>query len=155
VIFFWKSSFKALHLSKNRKEMGLMIDLPAPLELRLRQVATKQNLSVDKYLATLIEQAISVRSSRRVSKPLTEKALLKKINLPITETEWTTYRSLIALRRAEQLTETQLAQLVALGDKIEIANAKRLQYLWALAQLRKISLRQIMQDLGIQPVEVF
>ncbi|MEN9609540.1 MAG: hypothetical protein RLZZ628_354 [Bacteroidota bacterium] len=135
--------------------MGLMIDLPAPLELRLRQVATKQNLSVDKYLATLIEQAISVRSSRRVSKPLTEKALLKKINLPITETEWTTYRSLIALRRAEQLTETQLAQLVALGDKIEIANAKRLQYLWALAQLRKISLRQIMQDLGIQPVEVF
>jgi hypothetical protein len=61
---------------------------------------------------------------------------------------------LIALRRAEELTEVQHIQLIALGDKIERANAKRLQYLWALAQLRKVSLRQIMQDLGIQPVEL-
>jgi hypothetical protein len=134
--------------------MGIIIDLPAPLEVRLRQAATENNLSVDKYLATLIEEAISFRAPRRVPKLRTEKELLKKINLPITETEWTTYRNLIALRRAEQLTETQQAQLIALGDKIEMANAKRFQYLWALAQLRNVSLRQIIQDLGIQPIEV-
>jgi hypothetical protein len=91
--------------------MGIMIDLPAPLEVRLRQAATENNLSVDKYLATLIEEAISFRAPRRVPKLRTEKELLKKINLPITETEWTTYRNLIVLRRAEQLTETQQAQL--------------------------------------------
>ena len=134
--------------------MGIMIDLPAPLEVRLRQVATEKNVSVDKYLANLIEQSFLFRPARRVAKPRTEKELLKKINLPITETEWTTYRNLIALRRAEQLTEMQHAQLIALGDKIEMANAKRVQYLWALAQLRNVSLRQIMQDLGIQPMEV-
>lgn len=134
--------------------MGIIIDLPAPLEVRLRQAATENNLSVDKYLTTLIEQAVSLRAPRRVSKPLTEKELLKKINLPITETEWTAYRNLITLRCAEQLTETQQAQLIALGDKIERANAKRLHYLWALAQLRKVSLRQIIQDLGIQQIEV-
>jgi hypothetical protein len=134
--------------------MAFMIDLPAPLEVRLRQAATENNLSLDQYLATLIEQAIQYRTARRVSKPLTEKELLKKINLPITEIEWATYRNLISLRRAEQLTEAQHTQLIELGDKIEMANAKRLQYLWSLAQLRKVSLRQLIQDLGIQPIEV-
>jgi hypothetical protein len=113
--------------------MALTIDLPASVEGRLRQAATNYNLSLEQYLATLIERAMEMPPKRRTIKSLTEKDLLKKINLPITEVEWTTYRALIALRQAEQLTEVQHAQLIALGDKIEMANAKRVQYLWAIA----------------------
>ena len=134
--------------------MALTIDLPASVEGRLRQAATNYNLSLEQYLATLIERAMEIPPKRRTIKSLTEKDLLKKINLPITEVEWTTYRALIALRQAEQLTEAQHAQLIALGDKIEMANAKRVQYLWAIAQLRKVSLRQVMQDLNIKPMEL-
>jgi hypothetical protein len=83
-----------------------------------------------------------------------EGELLNKINLDISETDWTNYRHLIGLMRAETITEKEHKDLIALGDKIEIANAERVKYLFELAELRGISVEKLMKNLGIAPIEI-
>ena len=79
--------------------------------------------------------------------------LLQKINLDITEEEWATYRHLTDLRKAENITDSEYAQLIQLGEKIENANVVRLKYLVALSKIRNVSLDKVMADLGLLRVE--
>lgn len=134
--------------------MTLTIDLPTTIEKQFRQEADSEGLSLDNYLVQLLKQVAQLSQKRVSPKSLSETELLQKINLGISETEWITYRHLINLRREERLTAQEHETLIALGDKIEQANAERLQYLLALAQLRRIPLTQLMNNLGIKPVEV-
>ena len=113
-----------------------------------------KGLNLDSYLVLLLNQIAQVSHKDTAPKQLSEAELLKKINLGISEKEWATYRHLISLRRAERLTEQEHETLINLGDKIEQANAQRLQYLLALSQLRGVTLPKLMKDLGIKPVEV-
>lgn len=134
--------------------MALTINLPQTLEQQLRQEAASKGMSLDRYFLHLLKQAASVSQSKETSKQLSETDLLKKINLGISEAEWLDYRHLIGLRRSEKLTEQEHEALITLSDKIENAHAKRMEYLWALAQLRGVSLDKIMTDLGIKPIEI-
>ena len=134
--------------------MSLTIDLPTRIEQQFRQEANAKGLSLDSYLVQILKQVALLSEKKKSSQQLSEADLLKKINLGISEAEWTTYKHLIGLHRAEQLTEKEHKTLMALGDKIEQANAKRLEYLFALAQLRCVPLQKLMLDLGIKPVEV-
>ena len=134
--------------------MALTIDLPTTIEQQFRQEADSEGLSLDSYLVQLLKQVAQLSQKRAQPKQLSETDLLQKINLGISETEWTRYKYLISLRRAERLTEQEHQALIVLGDKIEQANAQRLKYLFALSQLRGISLEKLMLDLGIKPVEV-
>lgn len=132
--------------------MPLTINLPTPIENQFRQEASQKGVSLENYLLRLLQQA--ARLSQKHTPEFSENELLKKIDLGISEAEWANYRRLISLRRAECLTEQEHESLILLGDKIELANAKRLQYLLELAQLRGVSLEKVMSDLGIKPVEV-
>ena len=134
--------------------MALTIDLPTTIEQQFRQEADSKGLSLDSYLVQLLKQVAQLSQKRAQPKHLSETDLLQKINLGISEAEWTRYKYLISLRRAERLTEQEHQALIVLGDKIEQANAQRLKYLFALSQLRGISLEKLMLDLGIKPVEV-
>ena len=134
--------------------MALTIDLPTTIEQQFRQEADSEGLSLDSYLVQPLKQVAQLSQKRAQPKQLSETDLLQKINLGISETEWTRYKYLISLRRAERLTEQEHQALIVLGDKIEQANAQRLKYLFALSQLRGISLEKLMLDLGIKPVEV-
>jgi hypothetical protein len=134
--------------------MSLTIELPTSIEQQFRQEATSKGLSLDNYLVQVLKQVAQL-SQRKVSqKPLSEASLLKKINLGISDAEWAMYKDLITLRREERLTEQDHERLIALGDKIENANALRLQYLFDLAKLRNVSLPHLMADLGIKPIEL-
>ena len=134
--------------------MALTINLPQTIEQQLRQEAASKGMSLDRYFLYLLKQAASVAPSKESPKQLSETELLKKVNLDISEAEWANYRHLIGLRRAERLTEQEHEALIALGDKIENAHAKRMEYLWTLAQLRGVTLDKIMADLGIKPMEI-
>ncbi len=134
--------------------MTLTIDLPQPLEHQFRQEADSKGLNLDNYLVLLLKQVAQVSKKETMTKPLSEFDLLKKINTGITEAEWAIYKKLNTLRREERLTEQEHQTLIALGDKIEHANVERVKYLIALAQLRGITLQNLMLDLGIKPVEV-
>ena len=64
-----------------------------------------------------------------------------------------TYHRLTALRKDEKITESEYAQLIELGEKIENANVVRLKYLVALSKKRNVSLEKVMADLGLLRVE--
>lgn len=134
--------------------MALTINLPISIEQQFRQEAALKGLSLDSYLLRLLKQAANISQTQAAPKRLSEKDLLKNINLDISESEWITYRHLISLRNAERLTEQEHDKLILLGDKIEKANAKRLEYLLLLSELRGISLDKLIDDLGIKPIEI-
>ena len=134
--------------------MTLTLDLPTPIAQQFRQEADSEGLSLNNYLVQLLKQVAQLPPKQAYPKQFTEAELLKNINLGITEAEWIRYKHLIGLRRAERLTEQEHEALIGLGDKIEQANAQRLKYLLALAQLRGVSLEKLITSLGIQPVEV-
>ncbi len=134
--------------------MALTIELPSNIEEKLLIGANQKGVSIENYLLQLLNIATNLPKKQVKNKALSETELLQKVNLDITEAEWAEYRRLIAIRRAEKLTETEYYKLAQLGEKIEQANVDRLKYLVALSKLRKVSLEKVMDDLGIIPVEV-
>ena len=136
--------------------MALTIELPSNIEQQLLKGATQKGISLENYLVQLLSSATKAQKKQAKDKPLSETELLQKINLGITltEAEWLTYRRLVALRKAELLTEIEYQQLIKLGEKIEQDNVNRLRHLVALAQLRQVSLDKVMDDLGLFPVEL-
>ncbi len=87
--------------------------------------------------------------SPSLSKDETE--LLLKINRGISQNIQQKYQILINKREQETLTEQQYQELLQLTDKVEIHQAQRLEYLAQLAQLRQISLTDLMTQLEIKP----
>ncbi|MCB0189058.1 MAG: hypothetical protein KDE31_32535, partial [Caldilineaceae bacterium] len=92
------------------------------------------------------------RRSHTLADP--EAALLQQINLGIDPAAWQRYDVLKAKRRAATLTDAEHSELIAIGDQIELANARRIAALIQLAQLRHTSLEELMNQLGIQPPPV-
>lgn len=80
----------------------------------------------------------------------TESTLLQQVNLGLSQEEWGHYRELIAKRRAETLTHDEQEELIALSDRIEEANARRMESLVKLARLRETPLEVLMEQLGIK-----
>lgn len=99
-------------------------------------------------------QQLSALYAQRQMPHLSEKeaTLLRKINQGIPLSLWQPYRTLIAKREAESLTPTEHAELIRLSDQIEKLHAERVGYLAELAQLRNIPLSDLMDDLGIHPL---
>ncbi len=65
------------------------------------------------------------------------------------------YRSdignLLTSRRTETLTESEHAELLHLTNQVEKYDTERLKYLTELANIRKISLTELLDELGIEP----
>ena len=134
--------------------MSLTIELPSNIEQQLRQDAIQKGLKLEAYLLQLLGTASGLRKTSSNNKATTESELLQKINLEITESEWENYRHLVALRKSEKLSNKDIENLIALSEKIETANAKRLDNLVKLSTLRNVSLEKTISDLGIFPVEI-
>lgn len=81
-----------------------------------------------------------------------ETELLQKINQSIPVTLWQPYKKLVAQRQEGALTESEHKELLRLSEQIERLNAERIGYLVELAQLRNVSLTELMDELGIQPL---
>lgn len=81
-----------------------------------------------------------------------ETELLKKINDGIPLTFWQPYKQLLAKRDAGSLADTEHKELLHFSDEMERLNAERIGYLVELAQLRNVSLTDLMDELGIQPL---
>ena len=136
--------------------MALTIELPSNIEQQLLKGAMQKGISLENYLVQLLSSATRTQTKQVKDKPLSEPELLEKINalVMLTDAEWTTYRRLLALRKAELLTESEYEQLIELGEKMEQANVIRIKYLIALAKLKGVTLDKVMADLGIFPVEL-
>jgi predicted alpha/beta-fold hydrolase len=80
--------------------------------------------------------------------PTTENILLQKIAQTLPTTIQQRYNDLRAKLQAETLTPTEHQELLNLTDTIEQFDADRLQHLLELAQLRQISLPELLDSLG-------
>lgn len=96
----------------------------------------------EKVLALRLRQAAPVLSQD-------ETELLMRINQGVPADIQLRYDTLIAKRAAETLTAEEHAELLRLTDQIEQIDANRMEQLVALAQMRQISLAQLLRDLGI------
>jgi hypothetical protein len=104
-------------------------------------------------LDRLIHQVAVLRVSRKAQVlPAEEAQLLQQINQGVPTDLRAQYQVLRAKREAETLTAPEHQSLIKLSSQIEQIGADRLEALATLAQLRQVSLTELMQSLGIQPV---
>lgn len=78
-----------------------------------------------------------------------ESTLLQKINRGLPTTVQRRYDELQAKLHAETISTDEYQELLKLIEKAELADAARLQALLELAQLRQVSLGEVMNQLGI------
>lgn len=104
-------------------------------------------------LDRLLQQVVILRAYRKANVlPLEEAQLLHKINQGIDPELRAQYQRLRGKLEAETLTDTEYNTLIQLSNQIEQFGAQRLEALANLAQLRQVSLSELMETLGIQPV---
>jgi hypothetical protein len=98
-------------------------------------------------------QQVNVLLARRKapSLPKREAELLQQINQGLPSAVRQRYQELNRKLEAEVLTAAEHQELLNLIDKIEQADATRLRQLIELAQLREMSIDDLMQQLNILP----
>jgi iron-sulfur cluster repair protein YtfE (RIC family) len=133
--------------------MSLTIQLPSSLEQRIRDNAVRQGIPLENLVAQILASGINKLDLAEEEK-IREAELLQRIRLTVVpEAELGEYYRLSVLRQAEQLQEQEYERLISLTHRVEAIHAERLKYVAELAQLRGISLRQTMSDLGLMHVE--
>ncbi len=131
--------------------MSLTIQLPFSIEQELRAKAARQGVSLEKYVAQVLSSGVSDASGGQQA-ALSEEDLLLKINTSaISQKDLERFHVLDKRRKAEKLTPEEHEELITLIDQIEIAHAERLELAAALAEMRRIPLKQLLADLGITP----
>jgi len=102
------------------------------------------------------DKIMALRIRRRVpSLSSYETELLQKINEGVPDEVRIRFRSLREKMLDEFITPSQHEELMALTNQIETSDAERLTNMVELAQLRKVTLDTVMNQLGIQkPVHV-
>lgn len=131
--------------------MSITIQVKPLLEQRLRKSAAAKGQSVDQFVSALLENNLVDPPSESLSVSHREAELLQNINLNVLPETWAYFHALKQKQQENTLSAQELAEYQQIAEKIETANAGRLQVLSELAQLRQVSLRQVMQDLGITP----
>lgn len=104
----------------------------------------------NRSLDTFIDTIISLRVRRGTPNKQKEEALLlEKINksLPFEQVE--RLRTLNQKRVDSGITEQEYSELLVLLEKTEKLNVSRLKHLTTLARLRDVSVRELMNQLGI------
>ncbi len=103
-------------------------------------------------LENLTAQVLTLKARRAAPELLKNEAeLLRNVNRGMPDELQNRYRELIAGRRAEILTESEHAELLHLTNQVEKYDTERLKYLTELANIRKISLTELLDELGIEP----
>ena len=135
--------------------MTLTLNLKPELETQVKREATKRGLLVNDYVLNAVQECLR-RDQKNDTLCLDEKEsqLLQKINRGLSPETWQHYRDLIEKRHQETLTPEEQNQLIQISDQLEELNASRMEPLVELAQIRQISLRALMKQLGLTPTDV-
>jgi hypothetical protein len=116
------------------------------LSTLFHEVERLDNRSLDSF----INNVITLKVRRNLpNKHKIEANLLSKINKSLTLKELEQFQLLNQKRLSEKLSDKEYAELVILVEKIENLNVSRLKHLSSLAQIRKISVRELMQQIGL------
>lgn len=102
-----------------------------------------------------VEEVIALRARRRApSLPHPESELLMKINQQLPTDVQGRFDELVTKRQDEALTTEEHEELLRLIEQVEAGDVTRIEALAELAQLRGLSLDELMDQLGIQTPEI-
>jgi len=105
----------------------------------------------DDQLQLLTDEILRRNASRRSPSLCdSESKLLKEISQPLPPTRVSRYRELEGKRNAETLTAEEHRELCDLSDWLEQCNAERIDRVGKLAQMRGVTLRAMMDQLGLK-----
>lgn len=104
----------------------------------------------NRSLDAFINNILSLRIQRETPDKQKEEAiLLKKINKSLTIDQIERFKELNQKRIEGNISEQEYSELLILLEKVEKLNVNRLKYLTILARLRNVSVRELMNQLGI------
>jgi hypothetical protein len=147
----WSGATIKIKKASNREGQSmptLTLKITPELEQLLLQAANQQGIELEHYALALLQQRVQSQSA--TSPVPTESDLLQQINLGLSPETWQQYELLIAKRQSETLTPDEHQMLIAISDRLEKANARRMEALIALANRKKTSVEAVMGDLGIE-----
>jgi hypothetical protein len=131
--------------------MTLTLELAPELVATLRSMAEQAGLEPDRYIARALQQHVQQQASPAAQLSRDETELLQKIGQGLPPETWARYQALKEKRDARTLTPDEYAELLALTHQVEQWNARRLELVAALARLRQVPLREMMNELGLTP----
>lgn len=136
-------------MCQNRKNSVISSEAPMSLDELIQAANQLDEADLDR----LLQQVVILRAHRKANvRTLEEAQLLHKINQGIDPELRAQYQTLRAKLEAETLTDAEYNTLIQLSNQIEQFGAQRLEALANLAQLRQVSLSDLMETLGIEPV---
>lgn len=104
----------------------------------------------NKELENFVNQAIVLKAKRNApNSPKLEAELLSKINKGLSSKLQNRFDDLAEKLDAETITPKEREEFLKLTDKIEKQDAKRIELLGKLAEVRQITLDDLMKDLEI------
>lgn len=127
--------------------MGMTLRLAPELETKVRDAAKRDGIGPDLYVAKVLERHLHKQS---VAVSETEVELLEQINLGLSAQDWRRYYQLRDKLEDETLQGDEDSELIRMTDRLEIANAKRIEALIALAELRGTPLDALIDELGLR-----
>lgn len=103
-------------------------------------------------LDDFVSQVLTLRARRIAPSLAAEEArLLETVNRRLPTAAQQRFEELSVKRSEETLTAEEHRELLDLIDRIENADAERVRALTSLAQVRGVSVRELMNQLGILP----
>lgn len=131
--------------------MTITLEITPELEEVLRRSAQRAGLPPDGYILKVLQERLGGEERLPPHLSQDETRLLQQINQGLPPATWARYHALKEKRDARTLTPDEHAELLALTNEVELWNARRLELVMALAQLRHIPLRAMMDELGLVP----
>jgi len=116
-----------------------------PMAYRTLTEAKAINEEIGVLLQKIQHQAVEPQLS------LNESELLREINKGFPSDFWNRYHNLQKKRRDETLSDEEQAELLQCSDNIEIANVERVRHIVRLAELQKVALPILVEQLKITP----
>ena len=131
--------------------MTITLEITPELEEALRVGAQRAGLPPDGYVLKLLQERLGGEERRPPHLSPEETQLLQQINQGLPPETWARYHALKEKRDARTLSTEEYRELLSLTDEVELWNARRLELVSALAQLRQVPLRALMDELGLTP----
>lgn len=132
-----------------------MTTIPIEAEVSTEQLLRAVAQLPSQEFATFVNQLLGLRAQR--TEPClnqSETALLLKINEGVSADIQRRFKKLVEKRQKEIIAPEELAELIQITEQIERHDVQRLRALEALADLRQMSLIDLMNSLGI-PVPMY
>ena len=129
--------------------MSLVLQINPSLENRIRQNALRKGVDLSQFVVQVLESTFPEEKPKSKTITKQEALLLQKINLSISVETWERYHFLRKKRQDETISVTEIEEYAAINRQIEAGNVLRVSSLIELAKVRKITLNEVMQQLGL------